>query len=81
MKTLLLVVLLCMSLCAESFIRMPLTSGKNLLKKAPLAPLQSALHEASAAGDMEFVSKIIDQDPRMISKYDIDGEKVYLFSN
>lgn len=57
---------------------MPLTSRKNLLRKAPLAPLQIALHDAAAAGDMEFVSKIIDQDPRMVSKYDIDGEKVDL---
>jgi hypothetical protein len=32
------------------------------------------LHEASVAGDMEFVMDIIEKDPRMVSKYDIDGK-------
>ena len=67
--------LICFLLSVECF-------KVNLLKnqlnsrstfKSKLSPLKSAMHEAAAAGDIEFVMDIIDKDPRMVSKYDIDG--------
>lgn len=42
--------------------------------------LKSGLHDAAEAGDLEFLSGILEKDPEAISKYDIDGQLMLHFA-
>ena len=42
--------------------------------------LKSGLHDAAEAGDLEFLSNILEKDPQAISKYDIDGQLMLHFA-
>ena len=70
----LVLALICFLLSVECFkvnlLKNQLNSRSTIKR---LSPLKSAMHEAAAAGDIEFVMDIINKDPRMVSKYDIDG--------
>jgi hypothetical protein len=73
-RAFLVVIFVCMALCAECYIR-PATSSRSMasLVRSPITQLRGMLHEAAEAGDMETVMKIIKADPKLVNKFDIDG--------
>lgn len=57
--------------------------GVSKMSPTPLLKethLKSGLHDAAEAGDLEFLSGILDKDPSVISKYDIDGQLMIHFA-
>ena len=70
-NVLLLVVLVCCSICVNCYVKHSLSRNTCLFGKSTL--LKSQLHEFAEAGDLEALKELIEKDPKLVSKYDIDG--------
>lgn len=66
---------------AKAFVPRSIVSSSRLKVNTPASSilrsqthLKVAIHDAAIAGDFEKVKEMIEKDPTLISKYDIDGQ-------